>query len=480
MDNFKRRAVVSLFSSYASQFATTATNLATKLLLARLISPSDLGTYALALLVLMACDLFIDLGVSQHLTREEERPYGNVLLMRLVSASILYCLIQLFAQHANFWGTQFPPVLKVLSIVMIIKAASWVPNVFIDRELIIHRSVLPQFARLLVNGILSVFLARLHMGVWALVYGTIAGEVIFGIAIWKAAWKRIPLEFTWRHTLALVSGSRFLLLIAIMGFALQQGDIAIIGSVLNSKQVGYYTMAYTFVVMVSKIIETSIYRVIYPTFCEYKNSEYDLGRIYRQATLIITAIEAPIYFFLFFNAQTLVPVFLGKKWIPAAALMQGLSITGIINPFSTFGSEVLRAKGMDRTLTLSTVISAVTFVVSGYFLTRHFGAIGMVAANYIIVGSIPIVWSVYKMLKTDFQRLCRELAIVYTSALAVMWIAAWVFSSHRLIGSAVAGLLMLMCWYIYYKKLFNNVGSNSVSMLFSFRRSEAREAGVES
>lgn len=480
MDNYKQKAIVSLFSSYASQFATTATTLTTKLLLARLIAPKDFGTYALALLVLLACDLFIDFGISQHLTREKHRPYGNVLLMRLTTATFLFLLIQSFAHKMTFWGANLPHVLRVLSIVMLFKAVSWVPTVYIDRELLIHRSLLPQFSRLLLTAGVSIYLGFLHWGVWALVYGTIAGEAAFAVTIWRAAWGHIPIELTWRHTWEMVRGSKFLFLIALMGFGLGQGDIAIIGTVLDSKQVGYYTMAYSLVIMVSRIIETSIYRVIYPMFCEYKDRTEDLGRIYRQATLAITAIEAPIYFFLLFNAPTVVAVLLSKKWMPTAIIMQALSVSGIINPFSTFGNELLRARGMDRLLIVSTIISSTTFVGCGYLLTRAYGTMGMVAANYIIIGSIPTIIRVYKTVKPDFKKLAGELGIVYVTSFASIALVSVLLRKYPHIEAIVASLLIPICWYTYYRAFGDNFGSKSINMIMSRRSSTNPEVSLQS
>jgi len=471
--------MVSLLSSYASQFATTATNLVTKLLLARLIAPDDLGLYALALLVLLGCDMLVDLGVSQHIIREKHRPYGNLLVLRLSVAVVLFTIVELIAGKLRFWGAEFPPVMSALAVVILIKAVSGVPNLFLDRELLIQRSVLPQFLRLLATGAVSIGLASFHYGVWALVWGTIAGEMAFALTIWKAARGRMPIELTWKHSAGLIWGSKFLFLIGCMGFALQQGDIAIIGTLLDSRQVGYYTLAYTLVILVSKVVESAIFRVIYPMFCEYKDDLRNLGRTYRQATLAVIAIEAPIYFYLLFNAPVVVSVLLGEKWMPAAFLMQALSVYGIINPFSTFGNEVLRARKRDNILTLSTAIGAATLMTSGYILTLRYGTIGMVAANYIMIGSIPAILTVYKTVRQDFTKLAGQLGIVYSTSFAVIAVASAGLSLAAHTQALVAGLLVPVCWYTYYRIFGNGLGRKMIDTLMAARSAAAVEAGLQ-
>lgn len=465
MDNFKQKVVVSLFSSYASQVVTTTANLATKLVLARLIAPNDLGLYSLALVVMLAGDMLIDLGVSQHMIREEHRPYGNFLMLRLSIAAALFAGIQFAAPYAKFWGSEFPLVVRAMAITLVFKAASGVPAVFIDRELIIQKSLVPQFGRILSMGVVSIGFAFFHYGVWALVWGTVAAEAAYAVLIWKAAIGNIPLEFTWQFTRNLVWGSKFLFLIGIMGFALSQGDIAVLGALLTPTQVGLYTMAYTLVILVSKVVESAVFRVIYPAFCEYSQDMVRLGRTYRMATLAITAIEAPIYFFLLFNAPIIVPWALGHKWEQAAVLMQALAVFGIINPFSTFGNEVLRARKRDKILTLSTVIGAVTLMTTGYLLTRRFGALGIVAAHYLIIGSIPTVATVYRMLKPDFTKLAGQLAVVYVTSFALIAIASISLSAIHWLQALVAGLLIPACWYGYYRAFGNGMGREMLTAL---------------
>lgn len=474
-EDFNRKAMISLISSYASQFATTAANLASKLILARLIAPKDLGVYALALLMLLGCDLLMDMGVFQHLIREKHRPYGNVLLIRMTVAGLLIAIIEMFSSKMLFWGAELPPVLRVLAITLAIKAASGVPNVFLDRELLIHKSLLPQMWKLLSTAAVSIWLASMHMGVWALVYGSIAGELLFAVSIWKSAWGHIPIELTWAHTRSLLSGSKFLFLIAAMGFILQQGDVAIVGTVLDSKQVGYYTMALTLVVMVSKVVETAIYRVIYPMFCEFRDDLVHLGKIYRHATLAITAVEAPIYFYMCFNAPALVSAVLGPRWTPSAYIMQVLSLTGIINPFSTFGAEILRARKQDRMLTLSQVIGAISLLICGYLLTSKFGTVGMAIADYIVIGSIPVIIGVYRILTKDFRLLLRQLAVVYATSLTVVGSVSLLLSGYQSARALVAGLLIPVLWYTYYVLFWRSLGARGVRQLRSCRAGSDEE-----
>lgn len=475
MDNIRRRVTLSLLSSYASQFATTATSLVTKIFLAHLIAPDDLGLYAKTLLVLLGGDVIVDLGVSQHIVRERNRPYGNLLAIRLCIAFVLVGLIEIFVGRFQAWGAAFPPVMRVMAVVILIKALSAVPTLYLDRELLIQRSLLPELMRLLITGAVSIGIAYFGHGVWALVWGTVAGEMVFSVMIWKAAAGRVPIEFTLRHSASLVSGGKFLFLIAVMGFALQQGHVAILGTLLDDRQLGYYTMALTLIVLVSKVVETAVYRVIYPVLCEYKDNLETMGRAYRHATLAVYAIEAPIYFYLLFNAPVAVSAVLGQKWMQAAVLVQALSVAGLVNPFCTFGYEVVRARKRDSILTLSMVIGAVSLMTFGYILTLRFGVLGMVGATYLVFGSVPVIIAVYHTLRADFLRLTRELAAVYVASFVSMAAVSAGLSSMPQVRAVAAGLLIPACWYTFYRIYGDGLGRKALSAVVS--RPPAEVAG---
>jgi O-antigen/teichoic acid export membrane protein len=467
MEGFKRRAVVSLLSSYISQFVTTAVNLGTKLLLARLIAPDDLGVYAIALFFLLAGDMLVDMGISQHIVREKERPYGSMLTIRLVLSLVLFIVVQFIAHKLTRWGTEFPDVIRLMSITLIVKAFSGVPSLFLDRELLIQKSVLPQMVRIGTMGLVSVILAYFGYGVWALAWATVFAEVLYGILIWRAVRGKLLLGLTWRHVGRLVYESRYLFLIGIMGFALQQGDTAVLGALLTNTQVGYYTMAFSLIVLVSKVVESAVFRVVYPMFCECVDDISKVGKIYRIATLAIYSIEVPIYFFLLFNSPQIVSVLLGEKWLPAAKLMQALAVFGIINPFCTFGNEVLRAKKLDSILTASTIIGAVTLIGFGYLFTYWLGAIGMVVAHYFIVGSLPVILVLRRLVWKEFNVLFSQLLVVYAGTFILMLLADLIFGTMPYVQTAVSGLLIFLCWYAYYRMFGEGIGPDAVRVLLS-------------
>ncbi|MEN6371574.1 MAG: oligosaccharide flippase family protein [Armatimonadota bacterium] len=464
MDRLKRRAVVSLASSYLSQLGTTGAEFISKIILARLILPREWGIFAEAMLVVLIADVFTDLGLSQHLAREKKRPFGNVLLIRTGLSLLAIGLVELFAPYLKVFTPALITPARALAPLILIKAVGTVPTVYVDRELIVHRSLIPQFARLGLNAAVSISLAASGWGVWALVLGSLAGETAYTLLMWVSVRKLLKVEFTFACTRTLIAGSRYLFLIALIGLLLQQGDILVTGTMLDPKIVGLYAMALMLCQRVSKIVETAIYRVIYPLFCEVSYDTDKLGQIYKCTTLAITAIETPIYLFLLFHSGFFVSTLFGAKWMPMALILQALAMSGVVNPYSSFGIEVLRATKQDRMLFLASISGALTLITAGFILTSRFGAMGMVAANYLPVSAIFVVISLWRMIRNHIIDLTRKLAVVYIVSFIVSG-AAFFFTGSGITMHLAGIAAVLVLWVIFYKLYGLTVGKETLKSL---------------
>jgi O-antigen/teichoic acid export membrane protein len=216
-------------------------------------------------------------------------------------------------------------------------------------------------------------------------------------------------------------------------------------------------MAYTLITLVAQVVETAIYRVIYPMFCEYSTDIAKLGRIYKCATIIILSIEAPIAFFLLFNSRFFVGLLLSHKWMPMAPILAVLAPSQIMNKYSTFGMEVLRATKRDRWLMVIYVASAVTLTFFGVVLTRMYGLYGMVAAFYISIGAVLMVISLSKIIRNDLIDLTWKMAVVYTASFILAAIPALLLDVLGLAAHVAAIAMVLLSWALFFKLYWHSV-----------------------
>ena len=162
--------------------------LATTLVLARLLVPEDFGLVALAMVFITYADSFADLGVAQalvYLPRTAATAWA-ALLTALTSGALLLggAVVAAPAIAALFGEPDAAPLIRLLGISLLAGAVASVPEALMRRDLQFRRLSASAVLRSVVLGIVSIVLASSGMGALALVWGTVAGAVVYAVATW--------------------------------------------------------------------------------------------------------------------------------------------------------------------------------------------------------------------------------------------------------------------------------------------------------
>lgn len=451
-----RNAVLSVISSYGIQFTSIIMNFFIKIILARLILPEAWGLFAEALLVLSVFELARDFGMSQHLIRDQDPPYGNALILEVSMAVTILLLIQFIAPTFSFLDSQIPGILRVLFIVGVIKAFSVLPETYMYRNLLLKKSIIPSIVATLANAAVSIFLAWRGYGVWSLVFGLMASTIVATLCYWILFYRYIPLEFTLKHSISLLSGGKYLFLFGAVGFLSSRVDIAIAGSMLTPEKTGYYFMTLSLVFWPSRLIEGALHNVMYPIFSDWKEDAKKVAGAYRFVTRLVVTIEVPIYVFLFFAVDTVVPVLLGPKWIPVIPLAKILTLVAIMDPITMFGLDLLRSTGQDRILILSSIFTFFALALGGWFLAGTYGIQGLALSRFLILGSIPIVIAVAKTIKDELKGLFEDIIAVYITYFFSLGLINYIFANNQILSLFLSGILICVLSVGFYNIYFKD------------------------
>jgi hypothetical protein len=104
---------------------------------------------------------------------------------------------------------------------------------------------------------------------------------------------------------------------------------------------------------------------------------------------------------------------------------------------------VILARHEERLLIGASLLSLVSLVGLGLWLTGPLGPEGMAWAKLLPLGAVPITWAVYRIDPAAFRRLAGELALLYALPLPLFALAAWASTGHpylRLGLTLAAGL----------------------------------------
>ncbi|MDZ7695445.1 MAG: oligosaccharide flippase family protein [Deltaproteobacteria bacterium] len=403
------------------------------------------------------------LGIPFHIVREKRNLYGNLLVIEMVMSTLVILIVQILAPLSSLFNSSLPDLLRVFSCFILIEGLGVVPKVFAEKQLQIKRTVICEILNGVVMAGVSIILALLGYEIWSLIIGHITGQIVFTVLIWVIFRNEIGINLEFKNTGYLIKKSAFLFLVWAFTITWEYVDNGIIGAILSEKEVGFYFMAYFVAFMVpSQIIYPSIYRVVYPAMVQLKGNKELLVKAHLYSTIALMCLEVPLCAFLFFNADIVINLLFGEKWISIIPLVTILSLSPIIDPISKMGIELLKVLHHDKIILLSSGLSLLVLVGLGIAFTQLFGTIGMAYSKLFVLGSIP---SIVKVLSI-YQK--KEIGSLFWNMTKIYAISFFCFGLFRFLGGTKpilqlsTALLSCLIISILYYKMFGNLFSSFI------------------
>jgi O-antigen/teichoic acid export membrane protein len=287
---------------------------------------------------------------------------------------------------------------------------------------------------------LAVALAGYGWGVWSLVAADLAAAGLFAALVWRRAWSRIPLRVEARLIPELLTRSHLLFLIWVTFQCVTYVDAFIVASFADAATVGQYARAYMLAFLMRQIVFP---RALLPALVEVRHDPPRFAAAFRLATVFLLFFEVTAGYLLFFNAEMVVAVVLGRQWGPAVALLRILCFVPFLDAFSELGGEVLKVRHEDRLWLAIMLVNLASLVAFGVLFTRRWGAAGMAAANLLLLGNLGMAWRMSRIFAGGFARLLGDMALIYLVPLPLFLAAAVALPAPgwpRLAASVAAAL----------------------------------------
>lgn len=195
--NEKTKVISSLFWKFAERIGAQGVNLIVSIILARILSPDDYGLVALTTIFITISNVFIEKGFGTALIQKKDADdldFSSVFYSNIVISTILYIII-FFASPlvAKFYNnTQLVPVLRVLSITILISGVKSVQNAYVSRKMIFKKFFICTSIGTIASAIVGIWMAYNGCGVWALVTQQLMNTIVDTIMLWiSVKWRPI-------------------------------------------------------------------------------------------------------------------------------------------------------------------------------------------------------------------------------------------------------------------------------------------------
>lgn len=390
-----RKAVQGVMWTYLSFAGGKLLLFASTVILARLLLPYEFGQVAFALLVIGYMETVGDFGVSSALIYERERPEegANIAFITSIATGLLwfgaaYAAAPLVADFFN--DPEVVPILRMLSVVFIIKSLGNTHDALLRRDLAFKKRIVPDFALALLKGVSSVAFALAGWGVWSLVWGQIIGTVAATIGYWVVMPWRPSLRASWTTAKRMLRYGSHIVSVNMVSAAVHHADFLVVGRMLGSAALGLYTIAYRtpefFITMVVWVIG----KVTFPVYSKLRDDAAALRAAFLATLRYLSLVTLPAGFGLAVIGDLLVSLFYGERWAAAALALQILAIAGALRSLGSHAGDVYKATGRPAILTKLGLLRAAVIIPATLWGARY-GIVGVAVAQLVVTAASTLL-----------------------------------------------------------------------------------------
>lgn len=371
--------------------------------MARLLTPREMGIYAVAVAVVGIIDMLRSFGLNAFIVRESDLAPRSMTTVFTINGGLnLLCAASVFGVSelgARFFGDEgVRRVLHLLAAAPLLNTFELLPAASLERAGAFRPIALINIGKSLTNTGLAVSLAFAgfsYMSIaWASLATTLFSVLCFNVVGWRFVSVRLGLH-EWRRIARF--GLQMLTIGAVAGVTTRLTDI-MIGRIISLSALGLYSRATGLNSLLWDNLHLVIARVVFVDFADQQRRKLSLKDSYLRIVAILTALLWPAFTGLAILAGPVIATLYGEKWLEAALPLSMLSLAGVLYVAITMTHEIYTVTGeMARQLRVEFKRNLVG---SALFAAGCLGGLATAAASRIGDALFTIF-----LVKTDLERL---------------------------------------------------------------------------
>jgi PST family polysaccharide transporter len=379
-----RASVRNVMTSVAGRGVNVLVQFASTILLARLLSPHEFGLVAMVTAFVLFAPFLVDLGTTDASTQKPRITDGEISALFWLNMTIGGTLTVLFAAGSGLIGAFYgEPALTGIalmsSLTFIMTAVPLQHCALMRRAMEFKRIAIIDLSSNATSSIVSVVLAFLGWGYWALVAKPIIQLSLSALGAWiSCPWVPGRPRFS-SEVKELVSFGLGVTGFSVMDTFSRSADRIGLGYFNGPGSLGFFQNAFLLYDNLLNMVAGPMHSVGTSSLSKLRGNVPELKRSWSAALSSMTFFCAPTFALLAITGQDLVIILLGQKWAPAGPLLCIFGIRGIANSVErTVGWLHVAAGRSDRWMRWG-VFSAACHLVA---LTAGlpFGAMGVAIA----------------------------------------------------------------------------------------------------
>ena len=471
--SLKQEAITGLKWTSMSTVIVAILQLTQLAILARFLDPSAFGLMALVMVVIGFSQAFLDMGISNAIIHKQKITHGQLSTLYWVNVLAGFILFVIIASVAPFVSEfykepELTNLILIVSLTFLIQPFGQQFMILWQKEMRFSEMAKIDIINKFISLLVSVYLAYKGYGVYALVYGTLAGIISQTIQFMYMGLKehKPSFEFKLSEVKEFMSFGLYQMGEKTINYFNSQIDVILIGKLLGVEALGVYTVAKQIIMRPAQIINPIITKVTFPVMAKLQDDIPRLKNIYLKTINYLSSVNFPIYVFIFIFAHEVVLIMFGEKWLEAVYIMQILSIWGAMRSTASPIGSLLLARGKAK-LGFWWNLGLFFYVPVGIYAGSYWGLEGISWSLVFLSFPLGMIANWYVLVRTlcgaKFIEYHKEIFIPFFIASVsglVVYISIYfveIVWLRLLIGSITGLILVAGLNYLMNKKFINEL-----------------------
>jgi O-antigen/teichoic acid export membrane protein len=392
---FADRVRSAVFWRWGSQVLSQLVNWAATIVVVRLLDPHDYGLYAMTQAVLTAFNFLSGWGFANSLIpadKVDRRQIGQVFGMLLLANGLLAAAQFLAAPlAASYYGQPMvADLLRIQAVIFLSTPFIALPSALLSRRLDFRSQARVNLVSAFAGAAVSLGMAWLGYGVWALVWAPIAIFGVRALGLTIAARMLVRPIFDFRGAGAIVRFGSALMLSQLFWIVQSQADIVIAGRSFSTHDLGLYSESLFVALIFTGRFLPPLNEVAFPAYAELAKAGRPIAPAFLSGARMTMLVTAPLYIGLSLVAGPLVETLFGPKWLGMIPILSGVALAMPAMALQIVCSPATNALGEARSYLLTNGAGAVIMPLCFLYGVAH-GAQGLVTSWQIAAPLLLVV-----------------------------------------------------------------------------------------
>lgn len=402
------------------------------IILARLLSPSDYGIVALAIVFVEIFTNVISHGLGSALVQKKspsDLDYSTIYIINISIAVVGYAIMFFAAPYiASFYEMpNLIAITRVLSLLIPFAAISSVQFCYLQKHMQFYKYCIVTLGCTTISGTAGIIAAYNGLEIWALVIYYVGRQFIQSIILICISGLRVKMRFSKQSAHELLPyGTKTMITTFVGDFEMNLRSL-IVGKVFTSADLAFYNMGANYPKMIISNVSSAIGRVIFPYLANIQNEAAKFKNAMRKTISNNVYLITPVLVGFMAIAPQFFEFFYTDKWLAAVPFLQVLTIAFITRPYENVCNQAIMASGRSNIIMMDMIITktfSIAMILIAVFVFHSVLFIAWGVALTTVLGVILFAFQVKKFFSYGFREQLSDVMPIY-SLCAVMYFAVY-------------------------------------------------------